>query len=494
MNRSLRNKVLLLGLTFVLAFAMTAPGAAQELVTGDTIPAGTIYDHDAVLIGENVAIDGTVKGNAFILGNQVTVNGQVDGSLILLGQNASIGGTVTGEVYAVLLTLDLAPNASIGRDLYVAAVSLTSGTPSLIGRDLYALGLDSGLHGQVGRELHTVIGPIQLYNGLMTLLGYDNLTLKLHFETPQPSTVPSGSLLPPGTHAYEHPALAGLAQPQAASTPPFDWSGWALTLLRNWAILFLFCLLAFWIGRKGLRGSGEALQAHPWRALGTGFLVLVISLASAGAALLLAVLIFALGLGLIALGVWPLTLALWAVAYALLAAALAALWAFLTFGTKIIVIHLAGYWVFRRLFSRRNIWIDLLGLLAGAVVYSLLRSIPYVGWIFGLLVTALGAGAAWRAYRAAVKKPEPVVVPATLPQPVEVVEALPAVEPPRPVMPAEAPVPSEPVLAVQPLPPDVPVQKTRARKTAPPKKPAHVVEPPAVKISRKRPKPAEPAS
>ena len=152
MNRSLRSKFLILGVTFLVAFSMTTPAAAEGLVAGDTIPAGTVYDHDAILIGENVSIDGTVEGNAFILANQVTVNGKVEGSLILLGQNAGIGGTVTGEVYGVLLTLDLAPRAVIGRDLYVAAVSLTSGSASVIGRDLYAIGLDFGLERPGGKR------------------------------------------------------------------------------------------------------------------------------------------------------------------------------------------------------------------------------------------------------------------------------------------------------------------------------------------------------
>ena len=146
-----------------------------------------------------------------------------------------------------------------------------------------------------------MIGPIQLYNGLMTLLGYDNLTIKLHFDMPQPSTSPSGSLLSPGRHSYERTGSgqpANLRKNLAAPAASFDWGKWALTLLRNWAVLFLFGLLALWLGRKVLKVSGEAIQSHPWRALGTGLLVLVISLASIGAVLLVAVILFAIGLGL----------------------------------------------------------------------------------------------------------------------------------------------------------------------------------------------------
>jgi hypothetical protein len=404
MNRSLRNKYLILTLTFVLAFAMTTPAAAQGLITGDTIPAGTVYDHDAILIGQNVVIDGTVNGNVFVLGNQVTVNGKVDGSIILIGQNAGIGGTINGDVYAAALTLDLAPHAALGRDLYVATVSLTSGNASVIGRDLYALGLDSGLNGQVGRDLHTVIGPIQIYNGLMTLLGYDNLTIKLHFETPNPASSPSGSLISPGQHTHFRVATA----PQAKA---FDWGKWGLNLLRNWAVLFLFSLLALWRARKSLDRSGEPLHAHPWQSLGTGLVVLVIAFALVGVGLLLAVIIFAIGLGLNFLGLWQLSLALWASAFACLGLAMVALWFFIVYGTKIIVLYLLATWIFGKLFHRKAVWLDILALLAGTVVYTLLRSAPYVGWIFDILVTAVGAGAGWLAFQAARKNREPVIQP-----------------------------------------------------------------------------------
>lgn len=400
MKRSFYIRFLPLILTFSMAFGITTPAAAQGLITGDTIPAGTVVDHDVILVGQNVTIDGTVNGNAFILGNQVTVNGTVDGSLILIGQNAGIGGTVSGAVYATGVTLDLSPYASIQRDLYVVTVSLTSGDQSVIGRDLYAIGLDSGLNGRVGRDLHTVIGPIQLYNGLMTLLGYDELTIKLHFETPQPATSSNGSLISAGRHARVQ-----IAAPAPAA---FDWGKWVLSLLRNWAVLLAFSLLALWLMRKTLDRSGEPLLTHPWRTLGIGLLALVIAFALIGVALLLSVFIFAIGLGLNFLGLWQLSLALWVAAYACLALALAALWFLIVYGTKIIAIYVAATWLFGKLFHRDALWLKFLALLAGTVVFTLLRAVPYVGWVFDILFTAAGMGAAWIAYRDSSKKPEPV--------------------------------------------------------------------------------------
>jgi hypothetical protein len=390
MNRIPRI-LFVLALTLLLTFGAPTAAHAQGIIYGDTIPAGTVVDHDVVLIGQAVTVDGTVNGNVFILGNQVTVNGIVDGSLVLIGQNASIGGVVTGAVYAAALTLDLAPSASLERDLYVVTVSLTSGKNSHIARDLFAVGLDSGLNGQVGRDLHTVIGPIQLYNGLMTLIGFPDLTIKLHFETPQPATSGSGTLLTQGRHARI------IAVERIASA--FNWGKWGLALLRSWVMLFIFSLLAYWLTRKPLGRSGEQIGAAFWRALGTGLIVLVIAFALFGVAVLVAVLIFAIGLGLNFLGLWQISIALWVAAYACLMLAVMALWFFISYGTKIIAVYFASTALFALLFKRKALWLDLLALLAGTVIYSLLRSIPYVGWVFGVLAMALGAGAAWMAYR-----------------------------------------------------------------------------------------------
>jgi hypothetical protein len=395
-----RTQLALVTLTLLLTFFLPAPVAAADngIVYGDSVPAGTVVNHDVILVGQNVSIDGTVNGNVFILGNQVVINGKVDGSLILIAQNAGISGEVRGTVYALALTLDLSQGGAIGRDLYGATVSLTSGADSQVARHLYAVGLDAGLNGQIGGELHTVLGPIQLYNGLMHLLGFDELTLQLHFETPQPQPVPQG-LVP-----LRHLRLK-LLEP----LPSFDWGKWGLGLLHFWAVLFVFALLGYWLVRKPLQRSGEPLLAHPWRTLGLGFVVLIVSFNLFVVGLLLIVLIFAIGLGLNLIGLWPVTMALWAVVYAAILLALLGLALFIAYGSKIIVVALVASWLFGFISRRKSVWLDLLALLAGTVVYALLHTLPYAGWVLDILITAAGMGAAWSTYREWNQKPQPAL-------------------------------------------------------------------------------------
>ncbi len=395
----------LLAIALLLAFALPTPALAQGIVYGDTIPAGTVVDYDVVLVGQNVSIEGTVNGNVFILGNQVTVNGEVNGSLLMIGQNLMLGGTVTGGVYALGLTTELAPGASLERDLYALSVGIASQQDASIRRDLFALALDASLNGSVGRDLHTAIGPIQLYNGLMRLLGFEELTVKLHFELPKPAPEnPPAPEATPSSHIL--PGRARLRAQAQSGEIPFDWAAWGIDVTREWIVLSLFGLLAFWLARRPLEAGNAPFRARPWRTSGIGLLALVIGFNLFAVGALLGALVFSLGLALNSLGLWQLSIALWIASYSLLALALTALWFFITYGAKIVLVYALFTWLSDKFNTAA--WVKIAAILFGAAVYILLRSVPYVGWVFGVLVTAAGTGAAWLAWRASRQKPAEV--------------------------------------------------------------------------------------
>ncbi|MEW6093880.1 MAG: hypothetical protein AB1531_07950, partial [Chloroflexota bacterium] len=180
------------------------------------------------------------------------------------------------------------------------------------------------------------------------------------------------------------------------------------------AVLFFFGLRGLGRARQPLERSGEPLKSRPWQTLGIGLIVLVVAFNLFIVGLLLFIVIFAIGLGLNFLGLWQVTLALWVLAFSALLIALVGLGLFIAIGSKVIVIYLAASLLFDLFVTRKAFWINLLALLAGTVVYALLQSIPYAGWIIDLLVTSTGMGAAWMAWRASRQKPviaaeEPVV-------------------------------------------------------------------------------------
>jgi hypothetical protein len=169
--------------------------------------------------------------------------------------------------------------------------------------------------------------------------------------------------------------------------------------LRGWGVLFVFGLLWLWLRRNTLETAGAPLRARPWRTLAIGLLVLVISLNLFLVALLLMAVIFAIGLGLNAIGLWPISIALWVLAYAHLFVGLTLLVLFIAYGTKILVSYHLVSWLMSKTAWPRTTWMAVLALFVGTLIYTLLRSVPYVGWVIGLLVIAAGMGSAWLAYR-----------------------------------------------------------------------------------------------
>jgi hypothetical protein len=398
MNNPLILRKIILAVVLVVSLAMPSSVLAQGIVYGDSVPASDVVNADLVLIGQNVSIDGTVNGNVFILGNQVRIDGQVNGSLIVIGQNLAIGGGVSGGTYTLGLAVELTPGAALERDLYVLSVGLSSEKGSAIQRDLFAMGLDAGLNGSVGRDLHTAIGPIQLYNGMMTLLGFEELTLKLHFEIPQPAPQQVPEIEGTPTTTLSARSRARIRAQRQLELAGFDWASWGIQIAREWIVLALFGSLAFWQASNPLEKSSLPLQRRPWRTGAYGLLVLVVSFNLFVLAALLGVVVFTLGLALNYAGLWQLSIALWIAVYSLLALACVALWFFIVYGTKIVAVYALTSWLSSRI-SPTN-WVKLVALLLGVLVYVMLRSIPMVGWVVGVLVTAAGMGTSWYAYRA----------------------------------------------------------------------------------------------
>jgi hypothetical protein len=229
----------------------------------------------------------------------------------------------------------------------------------------------------------------------MTLLGFEDLTIKLHFEIPQPA--PEGS-----TTGNLRPALATISRMRVIQTSPadgFDWVEWGLDLARDFGLLLTLGLLALWFIRPRLEKAGQPLRVKPLQSLGIGLLALVIAFNLFIVALIVAALIFAIGLGLNYLGLWFFSFLFWAITYAILILIAAILWLFIVYGTKIIAAYSISRWIFDLFTEKQAYWVNALALLAGIAFYALFHSIPYVGWVFSLIFTALGFGSAWLARR-----------------------------------------------------------------------------------------------
>ena len=83
-NRRTRLVLVFVAL-FAVLFGMTRSARAQEIMGGSSIPASVTFEHDALLFGQDVVLDGAVLGDVLAVGRTVTINGLISCLLGVLG-------------------------------------------------------------------------------------------------------------------------------------------------------------------------------------------------------------------------------------------------------------------------------------------------------------------------------------------------------------------------------------------------------------------------
>ena len=292
--------------------------AAQIAKAGSTLPqgyltSGEVVENDLFTTGEKVVVDGTVEGDAFVLGNQVQINGKINGSLFVIGQQVIIEGEVTGTTYVGAVSLELGSQAVLERNLYFAGVSLTTQPNSAIQRDLVTLCLSADLKGEISRDTRATIGILKLVETIINRLGGDGLLPRSDAQT--------GLVIAP--RSIGGLVFAGFLTPLAATHPQSSidtarLADWFADRLLDFGLLLILGAAFYWLFRQALNRTSHALGTRPLPALGFGLLALLITVNIFLVGLLVASLLFVIGLWLGNLGLWSFTLAFWGLAYSAL--------------------------------------------------------------------------------------------------------------------------------------------------------------------------------
>ena len=455
---------LIVPLVFVLMLGLVQPVRAAEFIGGGVIGADEVINDDVFISAENVTVDGTVNGVLFATGNTVTLNGvingdaflagsqiivsdtaKISGNLFTAGQTLVVGGEVGGSVFGGSFALTLREGTKVGRNLYYGGYSLEVQPAAIIARSLYAGVYQAMLKGEVAQDVKLGAGAVELNGKIGRDMVVEMGEVEQEAPTPpmffMPGNVPMPPAIKPGlrvgpkseiggkltytsnldmsTQIQASPAGGVVFQTPAPQEKAEDRGsglrrierispvvGWILKVLCNLITLLVLGGLTLWLLPGLLRRLVDQLHASPAPAAGYGALALIVGYAGAffAALLILSIGIFLLivtlgGLGGTVLGIGLSSLAVFVTALGFL----------VNYGSKLVLAFLAGEWIMQRLApaaSHLHVW----ALVVGVVAYVLLRSIPFVGWIFGLLATLFGLGAmvlvyrAWRAERLASAK------------------------------------------------------------------------------------------
>jgi cytoskeletal protein CcmA (bactofilin family) len=440
-----------LALAFVLIFGATGVVHAAEFPGGGNVPAGQTIEDDVFLSAQNVSVDGTINGNLLAAGSTITINGTVNGDAFLVGQtlivteNATINGNlflggyalqvkgkVTGSVFGGANNLTVSQNANIARNLYYGGYSIETQPGNVIGKDAYLGGYQAILGGEISRDLNFGGAALEL-NGKVDRnanleIGSPNPSGPNYFNPtmfqqpgmpPMPamiaqglqigkaaqiggkltytSTVDQSSAIqaaPAGGIVYQTPVPQQPQKPQPVERR-FPVLGWVFNFFRTLVTLLILGGLAVWLAPFLLRSTANQVENKPLPSAGYGFVTILAGYAAAFA-VGLAILVFGILIALLSLG--GLSRTFFGIGFSALAVIVTVFTLLVSYGSKVVVSYLIGDLLMKKISpqaSHHSIW----AMVIGVVIYTLVRSIPFIGWLIGVAVTLVGVGAMWLDYR-----------------------------------------------------------------------------------------------
>ncbi|HIE56769.1 MAG TPA: polymer-forming cytoskeletal protein [Anaerolineales bacterium] len=392
--------VLVITMVFAGVYGADQSGASRDAIIDGVIPAGTIEERDAIVAGDVVTIDGDVNGDLLILAMDATINGNVDGSVITTARTVEVGGQIKGSIYTVGRSLVLAEGASVGRSVYFLGLHLVTEKGSGITWDLSVISLRARLRGDIGRDLKAIIGLFELLgqftgeedavpsseSGFLERLGHFTRGAALH-------AVGGAVYQPFWPFMIDH-----AENTQSSSSQQADLQGWAQNAFQEFFLLLLTGLFMVWRYPARLSAWTDKVKTRPFPALGYGFIGFVVAINVFILANIVMVLLLVAGFWLGFSSLWKLAFVFWLLGFSVLGLATTSFYLFVFYGSKAIVAYLFSLWTFGR-FSGDAARHRYLLMFAGLLIYVLLQSLPYVGWLINILAVMAGVGAAWLAHR-----------------------------------------------------------------------------------------------
>lgn len=441
------------------------PVQAAVVDEDGNVGAKEVIQDDLIIGGQNVIIDGTVNGAVLASAERIVVNGTINGDLFMFGQTVLLAenGKVSGNVFIGAQSGEV--RGKVGGSVFTGATSLLVGSQARIERNLYFGGYSlETLNGSV-IKIDALVGAYQIIHageiqqnlkgGVAgaELKGKVGKDVKLDVAAPgetgsnfwmfwyqpgmpkaiepglrvAPEAVIGGDLTytspaeqasaiqarPKGQVIYQTPTPAEKA-PQKSPLQRWEEHPVLKTLLglvRNLIVLLILGGLALWLIPGIFHKTADMANAKPLPSAGVGILTL---LGGYAGAILAGLLLLAIGVILSPITLGGLSNAIFGIGFSALALLVAIFTLLVGYGSKLVV----SFWVGKQLLEKtapqtRNLHIW--ALVLGVALYAIVRAIPFIGWLIGLIATLIGLGAMWYTYQSR-KAPTPEVVPAPLPE------------------------------------------------------------------------------
>jgi cytoskeletal protein CcmA (bactofilin family) len=437
--RDRKKRILfVVGLVALASFVLAAPVLAADIRSNDVIVIDEDVNDDLYLFAGSITVNSTVHGDLIAAGGDITINGTIDGDLWAAGGRVHINGTVADDVRIAGSDLKLGPSAKVGDDLFAAGFGLGCDPGSTIASDVFVAGYQALLGGDIGGNVTAAVGGFELtghvVGNVQVEVGEPNpefeqwsmfmrmnpyfpertigpgLSIKddaqidgeLTYTSPATAQIPEGAVGGPIVYQTPVPEEKEAPQVEVPEVPAgaitavniIGWFvRWIVRMVQTFMSLLVIGVLMLWLIPKWLKEAVRHWKEKPLHSLGWGF-VIVLAFPVALFTLFVVMVILDVAMGLATLGglVGPIT----GIMMVLASALTVAFWTVAVYVTKVAFCYLVGWLILKR---PAPAWVEkalgLIPLLVGLVIFTLVRSIPFLGAFFSLWVTIFGLGALW---------------------------------------------------------------------------------------------------
>jgi hypothetical protein len=355
-----------------LVIAVPVIVSAAALLVGEqpSISTQTPVLENMTVLGANVVSQGTFREDLVAFGGNLLISGTMDKDVLLGGGSIAVMGDIGEDVRVIGGNITL--NSAVGGDVFIVG-----GQIQIIGSGIDG---DVFIAGGTVRIDAPVAGKIRIAGGAVYLNGpvEGNVDINADEVTLGSSAVITGDLTYRSTKEMTREDGAQVLgettfTPWEKKTAP---AGSAVAFISLVALLKMFAIgiAALVLGlsfRRYFASVSQRASEYPWVELGRG-LVAAIVVPIVSVLLLITVLGMPLGFlglfGFVALAIF----------------------------TAITAPIVVGAFIFKKGFRTPDYEISWRSILLGVLVYSIISIIPFVGWVFGLMVFLMSMGAVVR--------------------------------------------------------------------------------------------------
>lgn len=370
------KKFLIISAFFALILAVPLVGGAATKKGSPNIYIGSDEKVLGNLIraGSTVEINADVPQDLFVFGQTVLINGNVGGSVFTAASTVKINGDVAGSVRAAGSIVEI--NGRIGKNLTVFGSNVILGEQSEVGWDVVAYAATVELRGKINGRIDgggsQIVVTGEVVQGGKVDVGKDGRLLLrdsakvggiLEYVASEPAEVAPGAQIP-GQLKQTMPKITAKETRWEFFRGPVWWFG---KLIKLFGLLVVGLVLVS-VGRKRVKAIADNMLSSPGKDILWG---LVYFIAMPIALLLLLFTIIGVPLALIGAAVYAISL----------------------YVAKVFAGIALGGLLLARIDKKKKKNSLMLAMVIGLVMLTILCSLPFVGFLLGLLAMwwALGA-------------------------------------------------------------------------------------------------------